>query len=367
MAGAMQCPYCNSKKTYKFGFTRGLKSRFGQCRQRFRCSCCHGTFSENAHLFDFRHKKSNRALSSLIFRGFICGMSNRQIARYHGISECCVRARLDRMARQAFIFHSKKIEGLKIMEPMAYDGLENFAGSQYDPNNINQAVGAESLFIYDFNFAALNRRGRQSAWQKGRLAQIEACFGRYDPGAIRHASAGILGRLCDMSPGKLELLSDEHFQYRRAIAADKKLRSQIIHKTVSSKACRNFQNILFSVNHADLLIRQRIAAFSRETISFAKTAGRMLQKFMLFLVYKNYMSSQFTKKHVRRPEAHEKSPAQMLGLTTQLLRFSQVFKYYPKQAEIEGLSRIEWRSFAQAEVPASCKRSLKFKKKRKVA
>jgi len=363
----MQCLYCNSGKTYKFGFTRGVESRSGECRQRYRCSCCLGTFSENAHLFDFRHKKSNRALSSLIFSGFVHGMSNRQIARYHGISECCVRQRLDRMAKQAFIFHSKQVEGIMIKESVAFDGLENFSGSQYDPNNINQAIGAESLFIYDFNFTPLNRKGRQSPWQKKRLSDIEKTFGRYDPRGIRHASACIFERLCVSSPGKLELFSDEHFQYRRAISARKQLRNQIIHKTVSSKACRNFQNILFSVNHTDLLIRQRIAAFSRETISFAKTAGRMIQKYMLFLVYKNYMATQFTKKHVRRPEAHEKSPAQMLGLTKQLLRFSQVFKFYPRQAEIEGLSRPEWRQFAQAELPDFCKRSLKFKRRKKAA
>jgi len=93
----------------------------------------------------------------------------------------------------------------------------------------------------------------------------------------------------------------------------------------------------------------------------------MIQKYMLFLVYKNYMATQFTKKHVRRPEAHEKSPAQMLGLTKQLLRFSQVFKFYPRQAEIEGLSRPEWRQFAQAELPDFCKRSLKFKRRKKAA
>ena len=49
------------------------------------------------------------------------------------------------MARWAELEHAKLTENLQIEEPIVYDGLENFSFSQYDPNNINHAVGKCSL------------------------------------------------------------------------------------------------------------------------------------------------------------------------------------------------------------------------------
>ena len=309
---------------------------------------------------NFRLKKPDLALNSKIFFFFVRGLSNRQIARTLDLSEECVRNRLDRMAKRALVFHARRVEGLCINEPIAYDGLENFAGSQYDPNNINHAIGYASLFIYDFNFAPLNRKGRMSTWQKRKLRSIEARHGRYDPGALRHRSREIFRRIAMRRPQPevLYLLTDEHFQYRRALR-EMKISRPFIHKTVSSRACRNFQNILFSVNHTDLMLRQRVAAFARETISFAKTAARMCQKYALYMVYKNYMVPQFTKKHVRRPRAHEESPAQSLGLTTGLLVFGDIFDACPKRFDFAHLN-AEWMKYYEGGVPRVCLRNKKF-------
>lgn len=262
------------------------------------------------------------------------------------------------MSKQAFLFQEKLLRNRPILEAIAYDGLENFAGSQYDPNNIQHAIGSESLFIYDFNFAPLNRKGRISPWQKRRLAEIEAKQGRYNPSAIRVQSSKIFQRLNAATAGGLELLSDEHFQYPRALK-DAKLKPRK-HLRINSKACRNFQNILFGVNHADLLARQRLAVFERETISFAKTAGRMCQKYMLFLVHKNYMCAQFTKRHVKRPKAHEQSPAQQIGLIDRILKFSDIFRDLPKDTERTQLNE-DWQMFYEAKVPEDCLRKLRFK------
>lgn len=308
----------------------------------------------------YRQKKSDRALNAKIFQCFVSGMSNRRISRQLNVSEHCVRLRLVRISQRAFVFHHLVSMHMPIIEPVAYDGLGNFAGSQYDPNNLQHAVGAESLFIYDFNFAPLNRGGRMSRWQKRRLEQIEEGQGRYDPGIVRKKSAELFERLRLRSGKQLEIWSDEHFQYRRAMRQNRNLRS-IKHKRISSKACRNFQNILFSVNHADLLTRQQIAAFGRETISFSKTAAAMCQKYMLFAVYKNYMAPQFTKKHIRRPDAHEQSPAQCLGLADHILSFKDIFWVRADMRDAKKMNR-DWQAYYLSQMTPECERNTRYRR-----
>lgn len=352
------CPNCHYAFTQKWGRSGPVLCKQNQSRQRYKCTRCGRSFSENTNLMSYRLKKNDRALNSKIFQSLVNGMSNRRISRLLNVSEHCVRLRIKRMSQQAFVFHHLMSVHLPIIEPLAYDGLENFAGSQYDPNNIQHAVGAESLFIYDFNFAPLNRSGRMSRWQKERLEQIEQEYGRYDPAAIRKQSVILFERLKKRAGDKLQIWSDEHFQYKRAMRQNRHLRS-IKHKRISSKICRNFQNILFSVNHADLLTRQQLAAFARETISFSKTAVAMCQKYMLFAVYKNYMAPQFTKKHLRRPEAHEQSPAESLGITDHLLSFKEIFHLKANDRIAMGMND-DWRAYYLSQMTSVCVRNEKF-------
>jgi hypothetical protein len=226
------------------------------------------------------------------------------------------------------LFHSRITKSATISEPIAYDGLENFAKSQYEPNNINQAIGRESLFIYDFNFAPLNRKGRMSDRQKLKKEKLDLMLGRVPQFAIASSTRTLLKRLIKkVNPEhqKLILLSDQHYLYRRAVKSLGSLKQSIDHQTVSSKAPRTYKSILFPINHADLLSRQNIKAFARETISFSKTHAAMVQKYTLFMVAKNYLRPQFTKTHKRDPTANTQSPAQKLGLTQRILKYGEIF------------------------------------------
>ena len=80
-------------------------------------------------------------MNAEIFGYHELGASKRAIARKIKRSERLVRTRIRNFARFAETKHAKLIEDLELKEPIVYDGLENFAYSQYDPNNINQAVG----------------------------------------------------------------------------------------------------------------------------------------------------------------------------------------------------------------------------------
>jgi DNA-binding transcriptional MocR family regulator len=91
------------------------------------------------------------------------------LARDLGCSLDTIQRRFRELAAQGLIQQAKKTERLKIREPIAFDGLENFAFSQYDPNNINHAFGKESLFLYDFNYCPINRKGRMTDTQRKRV------------------------------------------------------------------------------------------------------------------------------------------------------------------------------------------------------
>ncbi len=357
-------PFCTNAKCFnhlkksldlrprKWWGKAGLyKVKNGTQVPRFKCFQCRKKFSARAFKFHYRFKLPDKTLSARIFKAFTLGATNRDLAFVFGVSEHCVRGRLNRMADWAFKLHQERLNELgTVNEDICYDGLENFAGTQYDPNYINQMIGTSSLFIYDFNLAPMNRKGRMSERQKLKNKELVASVGSYPKDAIRQATTALISRMLKRKkPGEnLALISDEHFQYRRSIQYDLK-GSCIDHITISAKAYRCFKNILFPVNHADLLIRKKVGAFSRETISFSKTHTAMAKKFLLFLIDKNYMRPQFTKRHKRRPLAHLQSPAQSLSIETHVLAFHEFFS--EPRTEVQVPIPAEWSMIIKGQVP----------------
>ena len=347
-------PYCPNKDCQfhhhstgnlnkKFWIKRGYENRKLSERVRsFQCKACKRRFCSNCFSINYRLHYRGK-MNARIFRGVVHSRSNRSIARELNVSECLVRTRISRLARFGFVQHFHYLDKLKISEPIAFDGVECFARSQYEPNNINHAVGVDSLFCYTFGFAPMNRKGRMSDRQKNYLKKLEVKEGRFNPKAIRISSAEIFKDLIertDHSSDKLVLHTDEHFQYKRAIKRDlsKSDQEKLTHKTVSSKATRNYKNILFAVNHLDLLLRQKVAAFSRETISFSKKHSCMLEKYILLICYKNYMRVKFVKRHKNNPSANSQSPAMSLGLCTKVLNF---YEFFAEPNQNRAISHLE--------------------------
>ena len=372
------CPNENCKHHEKpqtilgevFWISRGYEKRkFSSNVRNFQCKSCKKRFCSNYFSINYCYKKHGH-INARVFQGVVEGRSNRAISRTLGVSEGTVRLRISRLAQIAVFRHASFLESLKIAEPVAFDGVECFARSQYEPNNINQLIGVNSLFCYTFNFAPLNRKGRMSDRQKNYLKKLEVLEGRFNPRAIRISSAELfkdaVARL-DPRMEKLILQTDEHFQYKRAIRRDltQEERGKIDHRTVSSKATRNYKNILFAVNHTDLLLRQNVAAFARETISFAKKHSRMMQKYTLLICHKNYMRPKFVKPHKRDPKANIDSPAMSLGLCSKPLKFHEFFTnpkgLHPNKESRKKLPK-DWQLLINDEV--SFKREHKYCKKK---
>ena len=329
-------PFCPNKLC-SFHHTKDLPSsqwwrnhgwnelkNFPHWMRRFRCSKCQKTFTFS--FFKLEFWEQFRRLNESIFTMHTSGLSNREIGRQINHSESLVRKRLSKMTRWAYLEDTYRQRDLVIKEPIAYDGLENFSHSQFAPNNINQAIGKESYFIYDFNFAPINRKGRMSDRQKEKKKDLELEHNCYPKNILRTTTTTLLSRLIERCQDKVLILhSDEHFQYRRSVKWDLR-HHKIVHETISSKAHRNFQNPLFAVNNADLMIRHRSAAFKRETIAFSKHSIAMVEKYQLFRIHKNYMRPIFYKKQKRDLRAHLDSPAVRLGIAEKILNFREFFK-----------------------------------------
>lgn len=223
-------------------------------------------------------------------------------------------------------------ENLRISESIAYDGLENFSYSQFDPNNINHAVGRESLYIYDFNFSPLNRKGRMSGRQQLRGRELEKIHGKYPKDSILRASERLFRRVLERSnPKPLVLHTDNHYAYREALA---RINGPVSHLITPAKVARNYRNRLFAINHTDMLTRHHIADFKRETIAFAKNSISMQGSFAIFAVYKNYLRPKFLKPHVSDPKAHLESPAMYLGLRRSIPSWRELFHTRITKAQV---------------------------------
>lgn len=322
----------------KFGVNK--IQRWPYFNQRYFCNKCERTFVQSFFTLSYRDKQQDtyEEIHDLL----LMGASGRAIAKKFKIDEDTVRRRKKKLARWALLAWAKDLEKTKIKESVAYDGLENFAYSQYDPNNINHAVGRESLFVYDFNLSPMNRKGAMSDRQKALKKKLEEDHGKYDGRAIQLDSKRIFERLLARSEGDLHLHSDNHFAYRRAIKGMRD-KDRIVHAITPAKVTRNFRNRLFAINHTDMLTRHQTGTFKRETISFAKSTVAMAETFILLATHKNYLRPRFFRKHRRDPRAHVESPAMALGLREKILSFRE---FYRNRISLHHVSlSSDWQDF----------------------
>ena len=332
-------PYCPNQVCPQFhkldqGFNRYGKisiDRFPYSSQRFLCKSCSKTFTCSYFRLDYRERIWGHYKT--IFYLNRINTPKREISRFIKHSEYYVRQKISKMSRHALLFDAKMNEELKIREPIVYDGLENFSFSQFDPNNVNHAVGKNSLFTYDYNFCPLNRKGRMTRAQARKKKRLEEQFGPYPRGDIRTSTKRIFERLLKRT-NELTLYTDEHFQYQRVVNWDLRAKP-ITHIKISSRKYRNFRNKLFAVNNIDMQVRHNYSAFKRETIAFAKHSIAMMESFTLNTLFRNYMRPKFWGTHRSDPESSKNSPAMQIGLTSKILTFEDVFNLRLEPAHVK--------------------------------
>jgi hypothetical protein len=289
---------------------------------RFLCLACRRSFSSVT--FRATYWLRYRHLFLTIAKLSVAGSGLRQIARTLGIAHSTVSRHLQRAGRQSLLRHQELTQDHRIEEPIAADGFETFEFSQYFPCHYNLAVGAGSWFIYFFNDSPLRRKGRMTAAQRLRRAELEARLGRPDPQAVEKAMAELAQELVRaLAPEKtLVLRTDEHPAYPRALRRLPHQHPQappIDHQTTPSRAARTPQNPLFPINALDTFLRHSQANHRRETIAFNKRRQGGLERLAVFALWRNYIK----KHHENGPE---ETPAMRAGILNRRMAWREMFR-----------------------------------------
>jgi hypothetical protein len=237
-------------------------------------------------------------------------MANRQIARDIGVSPKTVDDQLARLGRHCMLFHCQRIDDHPPPATVVVDGFETFERSQYFPFHFNLCVDGHTDFIHSFTDSELRRKGRMTPEQKARRAELEAVYGRPDPGAVRQQMAALLTSV--VAPARpVTVHSDDHPAYPLAL---KHFGGKVVHHVTPGTAPRTPRNPLFPVNLADLLIRHCQAGHKRETIAFAKRRAASAERLAIFVVWRNYV------KRRREKVRTSPTPAMGLGIATRPLK-----------------------------------------------
>ncbi|MFN8589375.1 MAG: hypothetical protein U0704_16405 [Candidatus Eisenbacteria bacterium] len=319
--------------------------------QRYRCCHCRRRFSDQTFRTTYWLKRPELLLP--VFHGLLSCSCLRQLARAQECSPQTVLLHANRLGRHCQLFHEQLRPRGGIPESVAMDGFFSFEYSQYHPTSYNVLVGRRSYFLYGFTATELRRSGSMTRAQKAYRKQNEARLGRPDPRATEKDCAELLA-IAAPEPQALELHTDEHQDYPRAIARVAHL--NIAHHTVSSRAARTTSNPIFSVNLNDMVTRHSDASHKRETIAFAKRRQMSIWRMAVFLVWRNYMKWASERRH-------QDTPAMRLGITDHRLTPKEVLarRLFPGRVKLpERWSEYYWGRVQSREVPNGRQHTLRY-------
>jgi hypothetical protein len=242
-------------------------------------------------------------------------MANRQIARALGCSHSTAAHHIARLGRHCLLVQARELQRVAGLGEIAIDGFESFEWSQYFPFHHNVAVDVDTGYFLYHTDSALRRKGRMTAHQKVRRAELETTLGKPSPRAVEVGVRELLEILV-AEKRSLTVRSDDHRAYPRAIRA---LDCEVTHEITSSKRLRDERNPLWEVNLLDLMIRHSTAAHKRETIAWAKRRQASIEKLAIFQVWRNYMKR-------RREKGRAVTSAMLMGLASRPWRFRDVLK-----------------------------------------
>lgn len=308
--------------------------------RRFRCSHCGHTFSTQS--FSPTYWLKRPGLLPAVFHRLLACSGYRQIAREARCAPTTVMGLAARLGRHALLVLEERRPAGPVMEPLVIDGFESFAYSQYHPLHLNLAVGAASHYGYAFTLAPLRRKGRMTAHQRRRRAELEQRHGRPDPKAVERGMETLL-RLAAREPQRLVVRSDEHPAYPRAL---RRLQGwSLHHQCTPSTAARTVHNPLFPVNLLDLLLRHNGANHKRETLAFSKREQSVVERAAVLLVWRNLIKP-FSERHGGG------TPAMRLGLERAPWTVERLLRARRFPGRI-GLPE-EWRRYYQRAIDTAC-------------
>jgi transposase-like protein len=269
--------------------------------QRYRCTCCGTTFSDQSFSIDYYVKKPIDYIP--LIRALLSTSGLGNLSRFEGLREELIQNRYERLARTFLALHAHLREMIRKSEDFVLDGLESFSKSRYYPNNINVVVGSTSEYIYGMGFSQLRRKGNMTKEQRQRREEEEKVYGKAPARAVEMSVTHILydlGKFINKrKTGKHVLFTDEHKAYVRALNRIIDSGDYFEHVQISSGKVRNYTNKLHPANYLDRQIRKDQANHVRETVQYARCPSAIMLRLAIYQVYHNYLMPRRVKEQRR--------------------------------------------------------------------
>ena len=158
---------CNST-SYQNWIRRGYYYSHSKGRvQRYLCKTCGKSFTERIFFTDYYAKRTDINLEGLLFH-YANGFSQRALSDLYRCSTRTIAQKLQILSRQSMAAISEANNHIQTYEDIAIDGMQNFTGSQYQPNNYNIAVGQYSQYVSMVTQVIFRRAGTMNTYQKRR-------------------------------------------------------------------------------------------------------------------------------------------------------------------------------------------------------
>jgi hypothetical protein len=280
-------------------------------------------------------------------------MSNRQLATDLKVAPETINRHLARIARQLMLMHCLLMKDVKPPSEVVIDGFETFEHSQYYPIHHHLAVEKDTDFVIYFTDSELRRKGRMTALQRKRRAELEAKNGRPDKDSI---SKDVKELLDVTLRGQSEAIvySDGHKSYLKPI---RETDCKILHRITLGKEHRNRDNELWEVNLTDLQIRHCSANHKRETIAWSKRRQCSSERMVIFTFWKNYMRG----RRVKDPKCP--TPAMARGMLDRKLEVEDVFRERIFFDHVELPARLQmyyWKTVSTRALDRERKHELRY-------
>lgn len=317
----------------------------------FSCGACRRWFCDAAFTLDYWKKKTG--VLTQAYRLITDGQALRQAARTIGVAVTTVKRAERQLAKQALLIHLQQERALtaQLHEPVVLDGARCFAGSQYEPAEVNGLFGAESGFCFELRAFGLRRSGTMTPRQREVRQQRDRRLGRPDPQARRTLVEQLLKRLAGLFAPQItiELRSDQEPAYAIALKAMKR---PVRHLTVSSTARRDSRNPLWMINHKHRVQRHCLASWRRETIAHHKNLAGLQDRQLIHRVWLNLTKAISER---RLPERLI-TPAMRLGLSAKRLSAIELFyrRLFPQRERLPEMMRLLYEGTLKARPREVC-------------
>lgn len=263
------------------------------CVQRYRCSCCRTTVSDQTESVNYYSK---RPLDIQHVGKALVGRSMHEAAKQMEVTDGVIFNHVFRAGRQSMAAQVHMLDGMPKRDKVAFDGLRSFVTSQDFPCDITTVVDSDSETILTMIQSIFRRGGRVTSAQRRRMIRKLAVWQPKKLSMSRDIAVLIHEMLSYLTltleePAIVD--TDEHWLYRKQMNQGlpaQYIRQQVlIHRQTSAKAPRTWRNPLFAVNYVDQMLRHREKEHTRETIAFGRSSVMQMHRVWMWAWEHNAM------------------------------------------------------------------------------